>query len=105
MKLSDEPFDKRHGWLKNNNPPGDFSKAPRCRAKTRQGTPCQCPAMYNGRCRLHGGLSTGPRTREGLARSRVANWKHGRYSIESIGLRKEISALMRDCRETLRNLE
>jgi len=39
--------------------------------------------MRNGRCRLHGGLSTGPRTPEGLARSRRARWRHGRYSVET----------------------
>jgi len=39
--------------------------------------------MKNGRCRLHGGLSTGPRTPEGLERSRRARWKHGRYSREA----------------------
>ena len=39
--------------------------------------------MPNGRCRMHGGPSTGPRTAEGLARSRRANWKHGRYSEAS----------------------
>jgi len=33
--------------------------------------------MANGRCRLHGGLSTGPRTSEGKERARLANWKHG----------------------------
>src|SRR5262249_59395012 len=27
----------------------------------------------NGRCKLHGGKSTGPRTREGLERARVSN--------------------------------
>ena len=39
------PHETRRGWLKNGNPPGDFSKAPRCGAKTRRGTPCQCRAM------------------------------------------------------------
>jgi hypothetical protein len=39
--------------------------------------------MRNGRCRLHGGLSTGPRTPEGLERSRRARWKHGGYSVEA----------------------
>jgi len=39
--------------------------------------------MKNGRCRLHGGKSTGPRTPEGLERSRRARWKHGRYSREA----------------------
>ena len=29
--------------------------------------------MANGRCGLHGGQSTGPRTAEGLARCRMAN--------------------------------
>jgi hypothetical protein len=31
-----------------------------CGAKTRAGTPCKGKAMYNGRCRMHGGKSTGP---------------------------------------------
>jgi 3-oxoacyl-[acyl-carrier protein] reductase len=39
--------------------------------------------MPNGRCKLHGGKSTGPRTPEGLERSRRANWKHGYYSREA----------------------
>jgi len=34
----------------------------RCRAKTRKGRPCVAKALPNGRCRHHGGLSTGPRT-------------------------------------------
>ena len=42
--------------------------SPRCGAQNRAGTACQSPAMGNGRCRLHGGLSTGPKTAEGLAR-------------------------------------
>jgi hypothetical protein len=33
----------------------------KCEARTRMGTPCRCKAMRNGRCRLHGGMSTGPR--------------------------------------------
>lgn len=57
-------------WLKNGNPPGDPRNAPRCGAKTRSGKPCQAPGMANGRCRMHGGASTGPRTAEGLANSR-----------------------------------
>ncbi len=37
----------------------------RCLAKTRSGGQCQCPAMKGkARCRIHGGLSTGPRTKE-----------------------------------------
>lgn len=50
----------------------------KCGAQSRNGTPCKNSAMKNGRCRLHGGLSTGPKTMEGLAK--CGNWKHGRYS-------------------------
>jgi hypothetical protein len=41
-----------------------------CGAKNRRGLPCQCKKLYgNGRCRFHGGLSTGPKTPEGKQRS------------------------------------
>ena len=84
----------RRGWLKHGNPTGDPGTAPRCGAKTRQGNACQAPAMPNGRCRLHGGKSTGPRTPEGLARSQRARWKHGGYSVEA---RREYRRLKAEC--------
>lgn len=40
-----------------------------CKAKTRKGTPCRCKALRNGRCKFHGGLSNGPKTIEGKAKS------------------------------------
>lgn len=41
-----------------------------CGARTRFGTPCKRRDLYrSGRCRLHGGLSTGPRSQAGKARS------------------------------------
>lgn len=55
------------------------SERPQCGARTRKGTPCKAPAVLdfaygcyirNGRCRMHGGLSTGPRTEAG--RQRIA---------------------------------
>ena len=53
----------------------------RCGAKTRKGAPCQRPAKLPvGRCRLHGGASTGPRTKEGLARLAASKTKHGRFT-------------------------
>ena len=42
----------------------------RCGALTRRGTACAAKALPNGRCRTHGGLSTGPRTPEGWERTR-----------------------------------
>jgi len=39
--------------------------------------------MANGRCRMHGGASTGPRTEAGLARLRAARTTHGFYGAEN----------------------
>jgi len=99
------PHETRRGWLKNGNPPGDFSKAPHCGAKTRRGTPCQCRAMRNGRCRLHGGFSTGPKTEDGIERIRRAVTKHGRYSQEAKAERKCISQLFKDAQALLADRE
>ena len=40
-----------------------------CNATTRSGRPCRSLALANGRCKWHGGRSTGPRTPEGKRRS------------------------------------
>src|SRR5262245_61392874 len=95
MKVSDGPHAKRRGWLKNGNTPGDPSRAPRCGAHARQtGAPCRAPAMTNGRCRLHGGKSTGPRTPEGRANSALSNWKHGGFSFAAKEERREARSLI-----------
>ena len=76
-------------------------KAPRCGAKTRKGAPCQAPAMKNGRCRLHGGKSTGPKTPEGIEKIRQVHLKHGRYTKNAIASRKEFNYLLRKYKETI----
>ena len=43
-----------------------------------------------------GGTSTGPRTPEGLERSRKSNWKHGQRSADAVRRRKEGAALRRE---------
>jgi hypothetical protein len=41
-----------------------------CGATTRQGHPCRMTKVYrSGRCKLHGGLSTGPKTEVGRERA------------------------------------
>lgn len=53
---------------------------PPCGARCRDGHACAAPAVWsastgaprNGRCRMHGGLSTGPRTPDGRARVAAA---------------------------------
>jgi len=48
----------------------DVLRGLQCGAKTRAGTPCKQTGIYeNGRCKLHGGLSTGPTTPEGKAKA------------------------------------
>jgi hypothetical protein len=86
--MVDEAHTQRRGRLLNGNPSGDFLLAPRCGVRTRAGGLCGGPAMKNGRCRMHGGASTGPRTPEGLARSRAARLTHGRYSADAMSALK-----------------
>jgi|ERR1700733_12588249 len=53
---------------------------PLCGARCRDGHSCKAKAVanpktdkpINGRCRMHGGLSVGPKTKEGKARCREA---------------------------------
>src|SRR5215472_11428898 len=66
---------------------------PRCGAKTRGGTRCRAPAVWdrdkdqarNGRCKLHGGLSTGPRTKSGREAIRESNRRRRRAAREGAG--------------------
>ena len=86
------------GPLRNGNPRGDPNLAPRCGAKTRAGCPCRSPAMANGRCRMHGGASTGPRTEAGLARLRAARTTHGFYGAESQAARRRTDDFIAETR-------
>lgn len=48
-------------------------KGEKCEAYARStGKPCRAPAMTNGRCPRHGGLSTGAKTPEGKAKALAA---------------------------------
>lgn len=58
-----------------------------CSAKTRDGTPCKSTELLcGGRCRLHGGLSTGPKTLEG---KRVSARNIGKDYDELVRIRRE----------------
>lgn len=72
---------------------GPYHLAKQCKALTRAKSTCRGPAMKNGRCRMHGGTSTGPKTLEGLERSKAANLKHGYYSAES-RLERELASMI-----------
>jgi len=69
----------------------NLRRAPRCGATTREGAPCQCPAMRGRkRCRLHGGFSPGaPRG------ARNGNFTDGTWSAEAIEERRWLRSLVR----------
>ena len=78
----------------------------RCEARTRRGTLCQRPGTKrNGRCGLHGGNSTGPRTKEGLARLIASKIKHGRFTKAEREAAKRRAQLGREMRAELLELE
>ena len=78
----------------------------RCGAKTRQGLPCKRPAnKRNGRCRLHGGASSGPRTKKGLAKIAAANTTTGQHTKAMIARRKEDAKIAKELRDRLRVIE
>lgn len=68
-----------------NQPKLPRNKRGKCNAKTRKETLCQAPPVWNisedratnGRCKLHGGLSTGPKTESGKEAIRISNRKRG----------------------------
>ena len=76
--------------------PGPWGKPCGAHART-TGRPCNAPAMANGRCRMHGGKSTGPKNPH-------ITLKHGRYTKEAIAQRKQVSALIRQYRALLKEM-
>jgi hypothetical protein len=55
--------------------------------------------MPNGRCRMHGGLSTGAPLGNKNA------FKHGRYAAEAIEARRAFSALLRRMKDAAQQAE
>jgi len=71
-----------------------FKDVPKCGAYSRRtGKLCQQPAMKNGRCRLHGGKSTGPPKGNSNA------LKHGFYTKDAIAHRRHVRQLLKDSQE------
>ena len=73
-----------------------------CNAKTRSGGGCKRFGNVKiGRCHLHGGKSTGPRTDKGRARIAAAHFKHGNRTKQAIAERRESAAIGRMIRRKL----
>jgi len=78
----------------------------RCGAKTRRGTPCQRPGnAKTGRCRLHGGASTGPRTAAGRQRLAGLHTTHGRLTKAKREEARRRAQDGREIRAELREIE
>jgi hypothetical protein len=74
---------------------------PRCRAHARTtGQPCRCPAMANGRCKLHGGKSPG--APQGV---KNGNFAHGQRTQQAARQRRELRGLLKGVRELLAGLK
>jgi len=77
-----------------------FIDIPRCGAHSRRtGKPCRQPAMANGRCRMHGGKSTG------APKGNTNALKHGHYTRDAIVQRRYLRALMKTSLETIEALQ
>ncbi|ATW02936.1 hypothetical protein CHN51_04845 [Sphingorhabdus sp. YGSMI21] len=59
----------------------------RCGAKTRSLKSCKSPGMANGRCRMHGGASTG------APKGNQNAWKHGAYSASTLATTRYLKAI------------
>lgn len=69
----------------------------RCKAQSSR-TKLQCakPALKGKAvCQFHGGLSTGPRSREGKDRIRATHWRHGGETLEAKAERSAKSLMFR----------
>ena len=78
----------------------------RCEARTRRGTLCQRPGnKISGRCKLHGGRSTGPSTEEGVARLAASKITHGRTAKVDRAKAKHRAEVGRQVMRELKEIE
>jgi hypothetical protein len=54
---------------------------------------------------LHGGASTGAKTKEGRARISAANLRHGKFTKDKLEKRRENATRGREIRKELRQME
>lgn len=84
LNVDPEQFDQAKGrrpYTRKPPVPGRWETKPEwfCGAINQAGLPCRMLAIYdNGRCKWHGGCSTGPKTEAGKEQSRINGRKGGR---------------------------
>ncbi len=94
QERNDEARRRWKEWLRcgADEPMPDICHELVCGARTRAGQPCRRADIYDsGRCKFHGGLSTGPKTAYGKKRSSMnLPWRRKPISWEGTGQVKEI---------------
>ena len=70
----------------------------RCGAKTRKLAPCKAPAMLNGRCRMHGGKSSGA-----PCGNKHGRYKNGHYTKTVLEERKKLYSLIKEVKNNLKD--
>lgn len=55
-------------------------------------------------CRMHGGASTGPKTKKGKEHARQAALRHGRYTKQAKAHHREMTSLIRESKNFLFSL-
>jgi len=78
-----------------NGPPHEPQYLCGAHART-TGKPCKRFARINGRCKLHGGLSTG---------AKKPKIKHGWYTKDNIRLRQRINTLLAETKTLMQDLK
>lgn len=76
-----------------------------CGARTRRAGTCLKYPCRNGRCPLHGGRSTGPRTASGRRKCAEVNVTHGRRTKDAVAERQRNLAFLRQCDDFLAELD
>ena len=80
---------------------GPMLDSPRCGARTRNGTPCQSPAVSGkARCRMHGGAMG-----SGAPRGNSNALKHGMYTRAALEEQKALRSMIRQMEESLLEIE
>ena len=86
------------GRLRNTVP---MLASPRCGAKTRSRGACRSPAVYGRkRCRMHGGAKG-----SGAPKANRNARKHGLFTRDAIGERRQIRAVLGEARKLLEEMK
>ena len=81
----------------------DFNTLPACGAKTRSGGPCKHKGnLRNGRCKRHGGVSTGP-THQAFGKAHH-RYVHGLKTKEVTAMRKRAAEMTKSLKDLVQQV-